>query len=263
MKLDYFLYLLPFKDGKLFKIGFSSENFLRIHYLHEIYDFDPDKILIITANKNNTIKVLEKELLNTFEPEKLNKQYEFLDGYTELRSMKYFKKSLRIIKSKYKSLGINIHEYKKLSIEYFPTKYSIFKENIVGSHIFDKHQCIDFYKKILNLFNYTEVLSLSASEFTVKGRELFNEYQERIFNPMIYIKIDKIFKVYIHAGGYALAEDTSNFIFNFEEIINELSKSENFKYKIWLYRVKFLQKAILNNIKPKINNSLLFTPDWI
>ena len=96
-----FLYILPFKDQKHFKIGISSKDFSRIKYLNKIYDIDFDKSFIVYS-KERDIKILEKELLEIFDTDECDK-FE-TDGYTEIRNIKYFNECLQIIDSKHENL---------------------------------------------------------------------------------------------------------------------------------------------------------------
>ncbi len=106
-----YLYLLPFDNGEHFKIGISTNNDNRIKHHHWQFGLNLDKCLVVTANKDKTIVLLERELLNTFDDEIVNIDYSEFDGYTEIRDMSCFNEVVDLIKSKSDRLGIAIEKY--------------------------------------------------------------------------------------------------------------------------------------------------------
>jgi len=114
MNLNYYLYLLPFKDKKYFKIGISKNNFNRVYTHNRNYNIDFNKSLIITSVKKSAISILEKELLTIFEPVDIEK-FKNVDGYTEIRNIKYFNECLSIIKTKHPNLGLKIIKFNKFN----------------------------------------------------------------------------------------------------------------------------------------------------
>ena len=97
-----FLYILPFNDGKHFKIGISSNGYSRINHLNKIYDINLNQAYIIHSVKNN-VKMLETELLQIFDKDDCDKFD--TDGYTEIRNIKYLDECLSFIQNKHIKLN--------------------------------------------------------------------------------------------------------------------------------------------------------------
>jgi len=99
--MQNYLYILPFIDGKHFKIGISSKDFTRIKHLNSLYNIDLDKALIVSSSKRN-ISLLERELLQIFDKDECDDFNS--DGHTEIRHIKYLDECISIIDSKHKNL---------------------------------------------------------------------------------------------------------------------------------------------------------------
>lgn len=110
-----YLYLIPFKDNKYFKIGISTKNFDRVYKHLATYKADRDKCFIVTCKKG-FYSILEKELLTALPTSKTDK-FNNLDGYTEIRHIKHFQDAICIIKSKHKNLNVEIKRLSEVSIK--------------------------------------------------------------------------------------------------------------------------------------------------
>lgn len=124
-----FVYIIPFKNEKYFKIGRSSGNFNRVTYLIKMYNGNRDKTYIIKSIDNAS---LERYLLNKFPKCDINQN---IKGHTEIREYKYFKE----IESVAKSLG-------GLHIESVAEKEQILNKNKIISSKRDK--VLEFFKLI-------------------------------------------------------------------------------------------------------------------
>lgn len=115
---DY-LYILPFKDKKHFKIGISSNSYSRIIHLDKIYDIDLENSFIVHSKKRN-ISILEKELLTIFEQDDVDN---FLsEGHTEIRNVKYLNECLELIRNKHQNLSYKIEKLNINQNDSQPTK---------------------------------------------------------------------------------------------------------------------------------------------
>lgn len=103
-----YLYILPFKNRPLFKIGVSKYNLERIKVLNRKHDVDYEKSLIVDCIDDRLIRGLETELLLIFPRQK---KYVGVDGHTEMRKIKYLPELLEIIKNKHPNLGYDIRKF--------------------------------------------------------------------------------------------------------------------------------------------------------
>lgn len=91
--MENYLYILPFKDKKHFKVGISSNNMNRIKHLNSIYSLDYDNGFILQG-KEKKVKMLETMLLSI-----TNQVDTFIgnDGHTEVRSINDYDKVIEQI----------------------------------------------------------------------------------------------------------------------------------------------------------------------
>jgi hypothetical protein len=107
-----YLYLLPFADGKHFKIGLSSNGDKRILKMDRAYKVLLDQALIVTSSKPRILKVIENELKISFE--QCDHPYGTTEGHTEIRGIEHFEAAIDLIKQKHASLEIRISKYEDL-----------------------------------------------------------------------------------------------------------------------------------------------------
>lgn len=141
-----YLYLLPFKNDKYFKIGISSSNDDRIKTLNSLYKLDYKKALIVKAKKSSTIKILERELLDTFDERITEERYKDKDGCTEIRCLSVFNDVLETIKLKNEKLEIFTYKY----LELFPPKE---RKKIIPSSKDEKEKKESYSQKQLDYIN--------------------------------------------------------------------------------------------------------------
>lgn len=91
--MNSYLYILPFKDKKHFKIGISGNNFNRVYMHDNTYDIDLDKSITYHA-KRSTVRSIENILLNTT---KNIDNFSGLDGCTEVRSIEDLQSCMDIL----------------------------------------------------------------------------------------------------------------------------------------------------------------------
>lgn len=165
---EAYVYILPFKCGKYFKIGYSkSENYERFDSLSENYSIDFDNSYVVHGSKISISK-LEKELLSKTSVS----DWKFRnDGYTEVRSIKdlnfcldyarnkenvfleRFNRNKKIISncSRYVAVLINGHfELKKITEGYKESEFDIQNNINYISKVFIDMKASDV---ILNLTN--------------------------------------------------------------------------------------------------------------
>lgn len=130
-----YLYLLPFKDKKYFKLGISKNLDIRVKNHYNTYDLDLEKSLIVSAKESVFILSLEQELLLILEDAEYPNYY---DGYTEVRFMKDFEKALNYIRSKDDVLGFQITEYNNPKFEIKSVKKRLGERN----KFTDKHMVV-------------------------------------------------------------------------------------------------------------------------
>lgn len=96
-KCNYYLYLIPFADGKYFKLGVTNDLHRRLsEHKREGYEFDSKKVLYIKQEKY-LITALEVHLKQITPSPKLS-PYTDLKGSTEVRHRKYFKVAKKALK---------------------------------------------------------------------------------------------------------------------------------------------------------------------
>lgn len=122
--MESYLYLLPLKSGKVFKIGISSKNLNRINQHNSTYGIDLENSYIIQA-QSKVIRFLEIELLCLFPPCSIEELL-YKDGYTEIREIVYLKEALKYILDKPKILNIEISSLKTFIVN---NKHSKPKKN--------------------------------------------------------------------------------------------------------------------------------------
>ena len=154
-----YLYLLPFKDKKHFKIGISSNNLNRIDKHNNTYGLIKEDCIIVTCEEDRHIKVLEKDLLSIFS-ENIS-DFSGLDGHTEIRSIENLKKSLDYIehKSSYINFVVNKLPLKR-KINKIPKKLKIEDKEDNDFYLICKLQ--DFY---LFLNRFYDKYSVNAKLF--------------------------------------------------------------------------------------------------
>lgn len=105
-----YLYLLPFKNEKYFKIGISKDNINRIMHHHMSYGLDLENVYIIEADLP-IIQILEIELLHCFPKVKELIGTDKSSGITEVREIKHLDETLEILNNKSKRLKISIKKF--------------------------------------------------------------------------------------------------------------------------------------------------------
>ena len=110
-----YLYLLPFADGKHFKIGLSSNDDKRILKINKTYNLLLDQALIVTSSKPRILKVIEEELKIILSP--CDHPYGKTEGHTEIRSIEHFEAAIDLIKQKHTSLDLKIAKFNELFIQ--------------------------------------------------------------------------------------------------------------------------------------------------
>ena len=94
----HYIYLLPTKNGRYFKLGKSSIGQVRATgKLHRIYNFDFNRSLVFFADRETVYKV-ETELKKSIPSCK--HVYGKVDGSSEIREFKYFGKALALLRDK-------------------------------------------------------------------------------------------------------------------------------------------------------------------
>ena len=103
--MKHYLYILPFNDGKHFKFGRSSGNYSRLQQHNNTYGgIDFESSLIIEASKR---VVITMEALLKISIKRDDKTvYEGLDGYTEVRDVKYLHNCCDHLKHFQSSIGL-------------------------------------------------------------------------------------------------------------------------------------------------------------
>lgn len=150
--MDKYLYLLPFKNNKHFKIGISTNNFNRINLHNSTYNINLNNAYIVTSKFNKIIPALETELLCSIPESKTINEFKNLDGYTEIRDINHFNKALEIIGSKDDNLKIKIEKYNSLNNKIknkrkpIHPKYPI-KNNINNTYEIDEVSFLNSFEK--------------------------------------------------------------------------------------------------------------------
>ena len=159
IKGDY-LYLLAFDNRPYFKIGISSSNFNRVCVHNNNYKISYYNSFIITAPKR-IVKSLESELLVIY-PEIMDSEFKDIDGYTEIRNIKYLSECVKYIKSKHINLNIDVYNAfdlmkRKIINVQFINKGSDFELELnLMTEIFEEWkliEMIDYAKKINVTYN--------------------------------------------------------------------------------------------------------------
>lgn len=109
-----YVYLLPFNCGNFFKIGISS-NPNRLTILDKVYSVLKERAVILKG-RNRDLGLIENQLLSI--KKERNLEFEGLDGWTEIRSMKTWDEVIRISDKL-------LSEYTLKKIDYF---------NLIASH---------------------------------------------------------------------------------------------------------------------------------
>lgn len=161
-----FLYLIPFNDGKHFKLGITqSKDLSRIKKLNQIYDVNYEQSLLVSASKARSIQLLEKDLLNIFSGEV--QKYKGKDGWTEVRPLSFFTDVIAEIKSRNSVLGLKIEplnnytqELNSKPVPYYKKKrkqISIDQKKLnfeLKKALFNKRQIKNHVKLLLELKPY-------------------------------------------------------------------------------------------------------------
>lgn len=94
---ENYIYLLPTKNGRYFKIGKSSVSLKRINKLDKHYNFYLNRGIIFTVDRKTVFSV-ESELINKIP--KCKHAYGNVDGSTEIRDFRFFGKALTFLRNK-------------------------------------------------------------------------------------------------------------------------------------------------------------------
>lgn len=118
--LNHYLYLLPFQDGEMFKVGITSNNsFSRIIDHQRAININPKTSMLIKADKE-TVKKLEAEILKQFSKFSMTNEalsrYGLFPGCREVLSIGCFEQVLNLIQGKNQDSELNMEITKGLSI---------------------------------------------------------------------------------------------------------------------------------------------------
>ena len=87
------LYLLPFKNGKYFKFGISTQKDLsRVDHINNLYDIDFNKSIVYYGLKTD-IQLVEN-YIKKITPRIYNNPYQGKDGFSEVRDFSFFENIL-------------------------------------------------------------------------------------------------------------------------------------------------------------------------
>lgn len=92
--MQNYIYILPFLDGKHFKIGISSNDLSRVKEHNRIYGVDKKKALVFEGNKR-IVRALESSLLSICP--QVN-GFNGKDGHTEIREIKHLEECMGFVK---------------------------------------------------------------------------------------------------------------------------------------------------------------------
>jgi len=154
-----FLYLAPFLNKKYFKLGISVNLNSRLKTHDRIYNLDYNKILVVEANKNKTISLIEQELKLIFPKANVGK----VNGYTEIIEMKYFNEVIEVINLKHKNLNIKIRKYTEhphsVNLDLLCSSLTINNNKINNDEYYKNLNNDEFYKN-LNMYmeKYKDIL---------------------------------------------------------------------------------------------------------
>lgn len=125
----YVLYLLPFNNGDYYKLGITNQKDLfRIKHLDDLYDINFDDAVIFYGLKKDIL--LAERYLKQYIPMMYDNPYEGKDGFSEVREMQYFNKTMKKCNEqftndfgflKYKLKDLDISEWKN-SVKQRPKK---------------------------------------------------------------------------------------------------------------------------------------------
>lgn len=187
---NQYLYLLPFKNKKYFKIGISKNNYNRILHHNCTYDIDLNNALIVTSNKTNIIKALEIELLNILPQLNENEITSYIkkDGYTEIRSIKDWNECISIIKNKHSNLNLKLTDIKFNTQRKENQKKNIYIPLEETNDI--KSNCLTFlnnFKLLLKRYNNSlsiDIINNNHLYLTIFNKSLDSKETNDMFNGL-------------------------------------------------------------------------------
>ena len=110
------LYLLPFKNGKYFKFGISTQKDLsRVDHINNLYDIDFNKSIVYYGLKTD-IQLVEN-YIKKITPRIYNNPYQGKDGFSEVRDFSFFENILDKCDNQFqRDFSFVRYELKKLEI---------------------------------------------------------------------------------------------------------------------------------------------------
>lgn len=259
---DY-LYILPFKDKKHFKIGISSNSYSRIFHLDKIYNIDLDNSFIVHSKKRN-IALLERELLMIFEQDDVDN---FLtDGHTEIRNVKYLNECLELIQNKHQNLVYRIDKFKipenvigtnkkpkilkRKSEEISTLCLNIFLKDLltlyedcvdIKRHVFDEHIVYEFFTSKFSSDNLFSKFGFHFTNHVQKYHESFNVGCSHVVEYVCddLRKVKMVLPNHIEATefeylnvDYEYNDDTKRFLTLFKKTLEQIYFNQEFETEI-------------------------------
>lgn len=236
-----YLYLLPFADGKFFKIGLSSKDDKRILKLHRDFRILFDQALIVTSSKPRILKVIEDELKISLEQSE--HPYGKTDGHTEIRSIDYFEVAIEIIKQKHSSLGIRILKYKEFFNVFSNELVNYNSKNRVHIRLAELQKAESNFLNLLgnntSSFERFDFVSDSLIVLTFNKDFPYYDIQNKEYIGCIDVKEVKAgFELYFHFGLGRPLSDESNGYF-----IDDICKILDISPK---YGTKYCKESLFN-----------------
>jgi hypothetical protein len=111
------LYLLPFKNGKYFKFGISTQKDLsRVDHINNLYDIDFNKSIVYYGLKTD-IQLVEN-YIKKITPRIYNSPYKGKDGHSEIRDFSFFESILEKCDNQFqRDFSFVRYELKNLEID--------------------------------------------------------------------------------------------------------------------------------------------------
>ncbi len=146
------LYLLPFKNGKHFKFGISTQRDLsRVYRIDSLYNIDFDKSIIYYGLKPD-IQLVEN-YIKKITPKMYNSPYKGKDGYSEVRDFSLFERILEKCDTQFQH-DFSFIRYELKNLEINSWKNSVKTRTVVKKedyNSFDSIPDLDFLPEMLTL----------------------------------------------------------------------------------------------------------------
>tara|TARA_B100000767_G_C19636325_1_gene480582 strand:- start:28 stop:900 length:873 start_codon:yes stop_codon:yes gene_type:complete len=263
-----FLYLIPFLDKQHFKLGISSSNFNRIKKHNNTYGgIDYDNVYIISGSFKN-IKHLE-DIWKDNIPDDVSQVFEGKDGYTEVRSMKYFNICLGDVETFKYRMNLNLTKLSEYNIEKI-TDHEYSENNEDKSRIkkgFDKskeynintnYKGNDLKGYYLSLDEICEEYDISESSSRRLWKSIRDEkikkYKGEVISKNIKLSNGN-YKIHILKKYTDYKYNKIKIVDNEKEEINDSTESVNKIYTKYIKRLEELN-SIRNELK-EINKIIL------